>query len=80
MSNTTCKSCNTSWDDCEILDGGECASCLRAEVERLRAERQRVLKRIDLWLVLGTHRNCDCPACEDLRQVAIEAATVGEDK
>ena len=33
---TQCKTCRTSWDDCDILDGGECAACLRREVDRLK--------------------------------------------
>lgn len=34
---THCKTCGTSWGECEILEDRECAACLRKEVERLRA-------------------------------------------
>jgi len=33
---TQCRSCSTHWSDCDVLDGGECAACLRRQVERLR--------------------------------------------
>jgi len=35
---------------------------------------QRVVADIDLWSVTGRHRTCNCPACDDLRDVAARAA------
>lgn len=58
-----------------------CPHCTRiriqsrdVEIERLRAELQRVTANVGLWLVLGSHRTCECKACEDLREVAKHAA------
>jgi len=32
-----CCQCRTHWSDCDVLADGKCASCLRAEIERLTA-------------------------------------------
>ena len=44
---------------------------LNKQLAEARAALQRVLTNIDLWSVLGTHRNCSCKACEGLRQIAM---------
>ena len=46
---THCASCGTHWSDCDVIDGGQCAACLRKQIERLREERDECRKLVESY-------------------------------
>jgi hypothetical protein len=63
----------TTWCDDRINDD-DVEYVLASKLAAAEGLLTRVIANVDLWLVMGTHRSCGCRACQDLQQIAVDAA------